>query len=171
MRYGPKHLLDVNVGELYRRGMRLDLSGLRVVQDLPASALTDEELRKRKTVTHPNRWSDFCGVLAKVHPETGKRSLFPWVVFLEDIEGLGREASLDLYRQMLQPGCTGPKGWALDELGREPLNGPVYCHCWKKGDVLLWDNRSTFHTSTPLIPEPQLVRQCFLRLKTPMKEA
>jgi taurine dioxygenase len=67
--------------------------------------------------------------LVRTHPETGRKSLF-----------LGGHAShLD--------GVPFGEGRAtvvrLEELATEPRF--VYRHKWRKGDMLLWDNRCLIH--------------------------
>lgn len=87
----------------------------------PATAY---ELKIAPPVAHP---------LARRHPVTGKRALYAgshaWM-----IEGMpedeGREFIEDLMEHATQPQF-------------------VYRHKWRRGDLVMWDNRCTFHAATP----------------------
>jgi taurine dioxygenase len=103
------------------------IAGLRVVFRWEASrdksdgaAPSDAELRQRPSVDHP---------LVRTHPETGRKALY-----------LGNHASHIL-------GMSEAEGSALlDEL-LEHTTKPrfVYAHRWRKGDLVMWDNRCLLH--------------------------
>jgi len=86
--------------------------------------LMDQEERDRPSVTHP---------IVKVHPETGRRSLYVNPVHTLCMADMGEaegEALLqDLYARMVQPGSE-------------------YRHQWRVGDVVIWDNRCCNHSAT-----------------------
>ena len=70
--------------------------------------------------------------MVRVHPETGRKSLYINPTHVIGIVGVG-EAEADkllaeLYWYMLQPNAE-------------------YRHKWKAGDVVLWDNRCTVHSA------------------------
>lgn len=90
-----------------------------------------EDLKKR----HP----DSVHPLVKKHPYTGKKALYFSEGYTLKINGL--EPTEDQkYLNELDQHCTQEEH--------------VYCHVWKKNDVLIWDNRSLNHAATPS-PEPR----------------
>jgi len=89
-----------------------------------SNRLMDEEERQRPPVRHP---------IVRVHPETGRKSLYINPVHTLAMAGMDAEegdALLDdLYARMVQPGFE-------------------YRHQWRVGDVVIWDNRCTIHSAT-----------------------
>jgi len=81
---------------------------------------TEEEKRERPPVVHP---------LVRTHPETGKKTLY-----------IGAHTS----HIVEQPEAEGRA--LLDEL-LEHATQPqfVYTHQWRRGDVVMWDNRCLLH--------------------------
>ena len=83
--------------------------------------LLDEEDRKAKPVRHP---------LVRVHPETRRTLLYFDQGKILSIEGLDEKESdaivEELCAYMVQPPCQ-------------------YRHKWRKGDVVIWDNRCSYH--------------------------
>jgi alpha-ketoglutarate-dependent taurine dioxygenase len=84
------------------------------------SPLPDTELRERPPVAHP---------LVRTHPETGKKALY-----------LGNHSSHIL-------GMPEAEGAALlDELLEHTTRQQfVYAHRWRRGDLVIWDNRCLLH--------------------------
>jgi taurine dioxygenase len=86
-----------------------------------ATALLDEEDRDWKPVFHP---------IVRTHPETGRRALYFDPGKILRIEGLEAEESDALIEEltgyMIQPGAQ-------------------YRHAWRKGDIVIWDNRCSYH--------------------------
>ncbi len=82
--------------------------------------MSKEEIDDAPPMTHP---------LARVHPETGKRALFMGC-HASHLEGMdfaaGRARIEELEAHATQPQFT-------------------YAHTWRKGDVLMWDNRCLLH--------------------------
>jgi alpha-ketoglutarate-dependent taurine dioxygenase len=77
-------------------------------------------LRDDPPVDHP---------LVRTHPETGKKALY-----------LGNHASHILG----MPEGEGAR--LLDELLRHTTRRQfVYGHCWRRGDLVIWDNRCLLH--------------------------
>jgi taurine dioxygenase len=68
--------------------------------------------------------------IVRVHPETGRKSLFVNPIHILRIVGLSTEASdaliEELFTHMLSPGAQ-------------------YLHQWQAGDIVIWDNRCTIH--------------------------
>jgi alpha-ketoglutarate-dependent taurine dioxygenase len=80
-----------------------------------------EEFRALVPVEHP---------VVRVHPETGRRSLFVnpgFVSHLQDVSGAESRSLLDLFYAHIT----------------EPEH--IVRHRWSVGDVVMWDNRSTVH--------------------------
>jgi taurine dioxygenase len=86
-----------------------------------ATALLNEEDRDWIPVFHP---------IIRTHPETGRKGLFfdpGKILYIEGLEGAESDAVIDeLTERMIQPdGC--------------------YTHKWRKGDIVIWDNRCSYH--------------------------
>jgi alpha-ketoglutarate-dependent taurine dioxygenase len=102
------------------------IAGLRVVFCWGASGRqsgglpADAELRERPPVDHP---------LVRTHPETGRKALY-----------LGNHASHIF-------GLPEAEGAALLAELLEHTTEPqfVYTHRWRKGDLVMWDNRCLLH--------------------------
>ena len=107
-------------------GEKVEIDGLRVVHSWELSRLnegrmlTDEEVADAPPNAHP---------LVRVHPDTGRHSLFIGM-HASHLEGVefeeGRARILALEAHATQ-----------DEF--------IYRHVWRLGDVLLWDNRCLLH--------------------------
>jgi taurine dioxygenase len=86
-----------------------------------ATALLDEGDRDWTPVFHP---------IVRSHPETGRRALYFDPGKILRIEGLEEQESDSLIEElsdrMIQPGAQ-------------------YRHRWRKGDVVIWDNRCAYH--------------------------
>ena len=86
-----------------------------------ATALLNEEDRDWKPVFHP---------IIRIHPETGRKALYfdpGKIVRIEGLEAQESDALIDeLTERMIQPDGE-------------------YRHRWRKGDVVIWDNRCSYH--------------------------
>jgi hypothetical protein len=71
--------------------------------------------------------------LVKVHPETGRKSLFIGR-HAHDIPGLDPDESAQLLEGLLEFACQPPR---------------TYEHQWTVGDVIVWDNRCVLHRARP----------------------
>ncbi|WP_405240334.1 TauD/TfdA dioxygenase family protein [Lentisalinibacter orientalis] len=87
--------------------------------------LSDEQKPKAPDSVHP--------VVCR-HPVTGRRILFVNEGFTSSIVGLSEDASEELLQYLFKH--------STDEEF-------VYRHKWRKGDVLIWDNRAVVHSATP----------------------
>jgi taurine dioxygenase len=86
-----------------------------------ATALLNEEDRDWKPVFHP---------IVRTHPETGRKALYFDPGKILRIEGLEAQESDAL----------------IDELtGRMIQPDGEYHHQWRKGDIVIWDNRCSYH--------------------------
>jgi taurine dioxygenase len=86
-----------------------------------ATELLNPEDRNKQPAFHP---------LVRTHPETGRKALYFDPGKILRVEGLAEEESNaiidDLTRYMVQPASE-------------------YHHQWKKGDIVIWDNRCSYH--------------------------
>jgi taurine dioxygenase len=86
-----------------------------------ANALLNEEDRHAKPVLHP---------LVQVHPETGRKLFYFDANKILSIEGLPADESDAI----------------IAELSAMMADPPAqYRHQWRKGDVVIWDNRCSYH--------------------------
>lgn len=110
--------------------MKARIAGLKAVHSIEESRrrggydeATEDERRKAPPVLHP---------LVKVHPESGRRTLYCGAHAVK-VVGLPEEESDAL----------------LDELVRHATEPRfVYAHKWRRGDLVMWDNRSTLHAAS-----------------------
>ena len=115
---------------------RQRIAKLRVVHRYDSSrkgtriaALRPEEAKQVPDVVHP---------LVRRHPETGRRALYMNPNRMEAVAGMERGASDDL----------------LDALIRHATQAKYqYRHQWRRGDILIWDNRCTMHKANADYPE------------------
>jgi putative 2-oxoglutarate oxygenase len=86
-----------------------------------ATALLNEEDRDWTPVFHP---------IIRTHPETGRKGLYFDPGKILCIEGLDERESDDIIEElterMIQPDAQ-------------------YRHAWRKGDIVIWDNRCSYH--------------------------
>ncbi len=87
--------------------------------------LTPQQLAMTPTVSHP---------MLRVHPGTGKESLFVNRADCVGVSGMTDEAGVALVE-------------ALVARIVEPEH--VYAHAWKPFDLVMWDNRALLHSATP----------------------
>lgn len=72
--------------------------------------------------------------LVLTHPVTGARSLLLGSMVIRCITGLSETVGRAL----------------LDELLEHTISKPyLYCHSWREGDLVVWDNLATLHTASP----------------------
>ena len=89
----------------------------------PKSSQSSEAQEERKPVP-------VLQPLVRTHPDNGTKALYFHPVKSENIVGLTPEASQALLSELLERAV------------REEF---VYNHKWRKGDMLLWDNRAAMH--------------------------
>jgi alpha-ketoglutarate-dependent taurine dioxygenase len=115
------------------KALRERVEGLRAVHDFEASRravgnltpLSAEEKAAVPLVEHP---------LVRVHPVSGRRSLFLSPIHMSHIVGLSRAGGSELIKELVD--------LALQDKY-------LYRHRWWPGDVLMWDNRSLMHWAQP----------------------
>ncbi len=86
-----------------------------------ATALLNEEDRDWKPVFHP---------IIRVHPETGRKALYFDPGKIVGIDGLDAQESDALIEELT--------GYMIQPDGE-------YRHAWRKGDIVIWDNRCSYH--------------------------
>jgi taurine dioxygenase len=84
---------------------------------------------KEQEESSPGVWQP----LVRLNPDTGRKALYLNAMRMEEVEGLSEKETSDLLNELLVH-CDNPKF--------------QYSHKWQKGDVLVWDNRSTQHQGT-----------------------
>lgn len=90
----------------------------------------------------------FAHPVVRTHPQTGRRALFVNRLMTQYIEGLPREESDLLLREIFD---------------HQEQRRFVYEHVWRPGDLVLWDNRSTLHARTDFnAGERRLLRRCIV---------
>lgn len=125
-------------------GNTLFASGYRAYETLPDEIRVP--LEGRKAFHHYNYGSqhkgDGKGIVAyaesshpvfRTNPETGKKAVYVNRLMTEHVDGLPRELSDRLLARLYD-----------HSEGREF----VYEHVWRKGDLLVWDNRCSMHART-----------------------
>ena len=71
--------------------------------------------------------------LVRTHPATGSKSLYVCPAVISHIEGLEPDESVALIDTLIRH-VTQPRF--------------VYCHRWRQGDLVMWDNRAVLHTAS-----------------------
>lgn len=87
--------------------------------------------------------------VVRVHPMTGRKGLFVNEGHTSHLTGMSRAESeallAELYAHITQPEF-------------------VYCHCWREGDLLMWDNIAVQHKATfDYDPLPRLMYRTTVR--------
>ena len=93
----------------------------RLSQRKLMSLTTDREMRVVEPVSHP---------LVRIHPETGRRSIYLNPIRIESLEGYSESQTVGLLEQLL----THSTQFQFE-----------YRHQWQAGDLVLWDNRCLLH--------------------------
>ena len=91
-----------------------------------SAVTTDNKTRK-------NNWDDvahFIHPMVRTHPVTGRRALYINRLMTQEIVGMERHESDELLALL------------YDHMERTDF---IYKHSWRKGDVLIWDNRCLTH--------------------------
>ncbi len=107
---------------------RAHIADLRVIHKYQSSRQTNRvsrrpegEMKAMPEAVHP---------LVKIHPETGRKALYLNANRMEQVVGMERDESDRL----------------LDRLIAHAIRPEFqYRHAWRKGDVVIWDNRCTMH--------------------------
>ncbi|HUN52747.1 MAG TPA: TauD/TfdA family dioxygenase [Candidatus Sulfotelmatobacter sp.] len=116
--------------------MKARIAGLRVVHKYDSSRKGNRVavLKAAEAATLP----DVSHPLVRTHPETGRKALYMNPNRMEQIVGWERGASDALLDELIAH-ATQPKY--------------QYRHKWRRGDILVWDNRCTMHKANADYPE------------------
>ena len=116
--------------------MRARLDGMQAVHMTKPNrtvgrtrSIAPEILATRPPVTHP---------LVRTHPETGRKALYVARNRMDHIVGMEREAGHRLIDELVAH-STQPQF--------------VYRHKWRRGDIVIWDNRCLMHKANGDYPE------------------
>ena len=77
---------------------------------------------------------DVVHPIIRVHPQTGRTSLWATPREMRHVEGWTPEESFDFVNRLIEPGTA---------------DRYVYAHKWRPGDLVVWDNRYMLHSTTP----------------------
>src|SRR5262249_11896265 len=77
--------------------------------------------------------SSYWHPVVRTHPDTGRKALYVNRLMTREIEGLPRPESEALLQRL------------FDHQEQPKF---VYEHVWRRGDILMWDNRCTLHART-----------------------
>lgn len=151
---GETHFCDMyGAYERLDPGWKARIANLRAVHNLDFSRtrrhgedpMTEAQRRETPPVDHP---------VVRTHPETGRRCLY-----------LGDHAEFIV-------GMPYAEGRALiEELNALAIHPDLtYEHCWKPGELIVWDNRCLMHRATPYDPFTQrrVVRRCTVLGEVPV---
>lgn len=72
--------------------------------------------------------------VVRVHPETGRRALYVSVAVTTDIVGMSEEESAAILEFLF---------------AHQTRIEFTYRHAWRRGDIVMWDNRCTLHMAVP----------------------
>ncbi|WP_158742926.1 TauD/TfdA family dioxygenase [Acidisphaera sp. L21] len=78
-------------------------------------------------------WPPISQDLVRTHPVTGAKSLYLCPSVISHIEGMDRAASQVLIAELMAH-TDAPRF--------------VYSHAWRRGDLVIWDNRAVLHTAS-----------------------
>lgn len=108
--------------------MKSSLKSVRVLHVYQASrAPRKMGIRtKEQEESSPGVWQP----LVRLNPDTGRKALYLNAMRMEEVEGMSVKEGADLLDGILAH-CDQPQF--------------QYSHKWRKGDMLIWDNRSTLH--------------------------
>ena len=127
---GDTAVVNMRAGyEALPEAMRQKIQGMKTVNVFQGSASARysgqsadaQAERKPEPVLQP---------LVRTHPDNGKKALYFHPVKAENIVGMGAEESQALLADLLE---------------RSVRPEFIYRHKWRKGDMLLWDNRAAMH--------------------------
>ncbi|NOG71719.1 TauD/TfdA family dioxygenase [Roseicella sp. DB1501] len=134
---GETWLLDAGTAyEELPAAMQARIEGLRAVHDLNTLA----EWNRRHTPGKPplsaetrRRFPPVSQPLVRVHPVTGRRSLFLCPAVISHVEGLSPAEGEALIAALMRHAAQ---------------ERYVYRHRWQVGDLVIWDNLATLHTAS-----------------------
>ena len=104
--------------------------------------------RQKITPADAAKKPDVCWPLVRRHPDTGRLSLYL------NPKNTRRVTRLPRRGWPAKAGKTVDEGDAMvRRLAERVIETGVYAHAWKKGDLVLWDNRQLLHAASPFDSE------------------
>ncbi len=135
-------------------GLKRRVEGLNAVHQFdqnenprlgPPPGMTREQLKgsiwQKKTAAEKARTPDAVHPIVRTHPATGRKALFVNRRFTVRIDEMGADEGESLLLELFDY-CERPDN--------------VYRHRWKRGELVLWDNRCTIHLACGGVPDSQL---------------
>ncbi|HEX2241761.1 MAG TPA: TauD/TfdA family dioxygenase [Gammaproteobacteria bacterium] len=111
------------------------------IDNLTARHVYDKRATKREqTNEQDDSLSSAVHPLVRIHPETGRKSLYVSRLMTRNVIGMDRKESDDLLEML----CTHAERPEF-----------VYAHRWSVGDLLIWDNRAVNHARNDFPPEQE----------------
>jgi taurine dioxygenase len=111
----------------------------------PPSDMTPDQLEgsiwEKKTPEIKARTPDAVHPVVRIHPQSGCKALFVNRRFTIRIEDMDPDEGEDLLLELFEH-CEQPEN--------------VYRHRWKKGDLVMWDNRCTIHLACGGVSDDQI---------------
>lgn len=126
----PEHLKTLLRGKtgVFLAGRNQNMKNFR-------RALNERQTAATPAVHHP---------IVRVHPETGRKSIFANEQHTMCIDGLPDDESQDVLQQIFAH-CAKPEF--------------VYSHRWRQGDLVFWDNRCVLHIADhSRLDDPSYIR-------------
>jgi alpha-ketoglutarate-dependent taurine dioxygenase len=117
-------------------GLKQRIEGLFAVHSLETLRLWGQRHnpdRKQDIDSPPERFPPVRQPLVREHPATGAKSLYVCPAVISHIEGIDEAESAALIETLIEH-VTQPRY--------------VYTHRWRKGDLVMWDNRAVLHTAS-----------------------
>ena len=97
----------------------------KALMDMKGVTLSEKQKEEMPDVVHP---------MVRTHPADGRKALWVSTGTTLGVIGMENPQGLDLIQEMVTHATSKPF---------------VRAHKWRKGDVLIWDNRCTLHRGTP----------------------
>jgi len=113
--------------------LRQQVEGLFAVHSLETLRRWGEQHNPGRIDDRPAAFPPVRQKLVRTHPATGAKSLYVCPAVISHIEGMDAFASAALIEALLKH-VTQARF--------------VYTHRWRKGDLVMWDNRAVLHTAS-----------------------
>ena len=127
---GNTNVVNMRAGyEALPEEMRQKIQGMKTVNVFQGSASARYSGQSADAQAEKNP-EPVLQPLVRTHPESGTKALYFHPVKAENIVGMGAAESQALLTDLLERSVR-------DEF--------IYSHKWRKGDMLIWDNRAAMH--------------------------
>jgi taurine dioxygenase len=130
---GNTNVVNMRAGyEALPEEMRQKIQGMKTVNVFQGSASARYSGQSADAQAEKNP-EPVLQPLVRTHPESGTKALYFHPVKAENIVGMGAAESQALLTDLLERSVR-------DEF--------IYSHKWRKGDMLIWDNRAALHRAS-----------------------